>query len=222
MKTENKVLMLQAREALKGKWGDAVIAALVFSFVSGASSAIPFASLVVSGPLAAGVAYYFLNLSRNKSVSFEDLFKGFSNFLTTLVAFLLVSLYTMLWMLLLIVPGIIAAISYSQVFFILAENPSLTASDAITKSKLMMNGYKWKYFCLSCRFIGWSILCLFTFGIGLLWLIPYMQVSFAKFHDDIKNSEDTILASPIFVTSNEAVTQSPESVSVPVSTSVTG
>lgn len=186
MKTENKMLMLEAREALAGKWGGAVIATLVFCLISIAASSIPFASLVVNGPLAMGVAYYFLSLSRGKTPLIEDLFKGFNYFVNTLVAFLLVTLFTILWMLLLIVPGIIAAISYSQVFFILAEDPTLNSSAAIEKSKKMMYGYKWKYFCLGFRFIGWVILACITFGIGFLWLIPYMQVTLAKFHDDIK------------------------------------
>jgi uncharacterized membrane protein len=192
MKKENKMLMLEAREVLKGKWGNAVIGTLVFCVISGAASAIPFVSLVVSGPLAMGVAYYFLALSRGKTPVIEDLFKGFNYFLNTFVTFLLVSLFTLLWMLLLIIPGIVAAISYSQVFFILAEDPMLNSSAAIEKSKKMMYGYKWKYFCLGFRFIGWAILCIFTFGIGFLWLIPYMQVTLAKFHDDIKGDHPQV------------------------------
>ena len=58
--------------------------------------------------------------------------------------------------------------------------------DAIDKSKKMMDGYKWKYFCLVLRFLGWALLCILTLGIGFLWLIPYMQVSMAKFYDDVK------------------------------------
>lgn len=192
MKTENKMLMMQAREALKGKWGGAVIATLVFCLISGAASAIPFVSLIVSGPLAMGIAYYFLALSRGKDPLIEDLFKGFNYFLNTFVAFLLVTLYTLLWMLLLVIPGIIAAISYSQVFFILAEDPTINSSDAIEKSKKMMYGYKWKYFFLGFRFIGWAILALLTCGIGFLWLIPYMQVTLAKFHDDIKGGHSQV------------------------------
>jgi uncharacterized membrane protein len=89
-------------------------------------------------------------------------------------------------MLLLIVPGIIAAISYSQTFYILADDPGMDAISAIDKSKKMMRGYKWKYFCLGLRFIGWALLCILTLGIGLFWLDTYMQTSFAKFYDDVK------------------------------------
>lgn len=186
MKKENSMLMFEARQSLSGKWSGAVVLTLVFCLISGASSVIPFGPLLLNGPLAMGLAYYFLSLSRGKSPVLEDLFKGFNYFLNTFVAFLLVTLFTMLWTFLLIIPGIIAAISYSQVFFILAEDPTISGSVAIEKSKKMMYGYKWKYFCLAFRFIGWAILCVFTFGIGFFWLIPYVQVTLAKFHDDIK------------------------------------
>jgi uncharacterized membrane protein len=95
-------------------------------------------------------------------------------------------LFILLWTLLLIIPGIIAAISYSMTFYILADDNSIGAMDAIDKSKKMMDGYKWKCFCLGLRFLGWALLCILTLGIGFLWLMPYMQVSMAKFYDDVK------------------------------------
>jgi uncharacterized membrane protein len=95
-------------------------------------------------------------------------------------------------MFLLIVPGIIAAISYSMTFFIIADDRTISPLDAITKSKKMMYGYKWKYFCLCWRFLGWAILCMFTLGIGIFWLVPYVQVSVSKFYDDIKGGETVV------------------------------
>jgi len=97
-------------------------------------------------------------------------------------------IFTVLWTLLLIIPGIIAAISYSMTFFIMADDDSIDAMAAIDKSKAMMNGYKMKYFRMNLRFLGWSLLCFLTLGIGFLWLIPYMYVSYVKFYDDIKNN----------------------------------
>ncbi|GHT57847.1 hypothetical protein FACS18945_2990 [Bacteroidia bacterium] len=99
------------------------------------------------------------------------------------------------WSLLLIIPGIIAAISYSMTFYIIADDPAISAMDAINKSKKMMYGYKMKYFCLSLRFLGWALLCILTLGIGFLWLMPYIQVTFAKFYDDLKaaNTEEVVV-----------------------------
>lgn len=70
-------------------------------------------------------------------------------------------------------------------FFIIAENDSIGPLEAVTKSKEMMDGNKWKLFCLGWRFFGWALLCILTLGIGFLWLMPYMVVSYAKFYDYI-------------------------------------
>ena len=90
-----------------------------------------------------------------------------------------------LWLLLLIIPGIIAALRYSQTWYILSEDKNIGALEAINKSKEMMVGNKWKLFCLYFRFFGWFILCILTLGLGFIVLGPYMSVSFAKFHDDL-------------------------------------
>jgi uncharacterized membrane protein len=60
------------------------------------------------------------------------------------------------------------------------------ALEAITRSRAMMNGKKWKFFCLNMRFIGWALLCILTCCIGFLWLIPYISTSTARFYDDVR------------------------------------
>lgn len=91
-------------------------------------------------------------------------------------------------MILFIIPGLIAALSYSMTFFIIADDNSIDGFEALKKSKQMMKGYKWKYFCLNLRFLGWLVLCILSLGIGFLWLIPYVQVTNANFYEDIKDS----------------------------------
>ena len=86
----------------------------------------------------------------------------------------------------LIIPGIIAAYAYSMAFFIMADNPSVGALEAIRRSKAIMRGRKAKLFCLDLRFLGWGILCLLTLGIGFLWLVPYIQASHAHFYEDVR------------------------------------
>ncbi len=199
MKTENVVLMRMSRESLKGKWGLAIGTFVVYILVIGSIQAItqffPIAgllSLIIAGPFALGMAIFALTLSRNQDARLEQIFHGFNNFGTSLGAYLLMVLFVILWTLLLIIPGIIAALSYSMTFYILADDNSIGAMDAIDKSKIMMNGYKWKYFCLGLRFFGLALLCILTLGIGLLWLFPYMQVSMAKFYDDVKGNQLTV------------------------------
>jgi uncharacterized membrane protein len=189
--TENKVLMQQARDALKGKWGLAAGTYFVFILISVGLECIRFPkvggvlSFIMTGPLNVGLAVFFLAISRNKEPQFSHLFDGFKNFLVNSLTLIYLTIFIILWSLLLIIPGIIAAISYSMTFFIRADDDSLTALEAITKSKKMMYGYKWKLFCLYLRFIGWALLCILTLGIGFLWLVPYIEVSAAKFYDDL-------------------------------------
>jgi len=193
MKTENLVLMQMARKSLKDKWGLAIGTFVVYMLIIGAiqttTEFFPLVSLLllaICGPMALGIAIFSINISRNQDAKLEQIFQGFNNFGTSTGAYLLMLLFTFLWTLLLIIPGIIAVLSYSMTFYILADDNSIGAMEAIDKSKKMMDGYKWKYFCLGLRFIGWSLLCILTLGIGFLWLLPYMQVSMVKFYDDIK------------------------------------
>jgi len=99
----------------------------------------------------------------------------------------LVGLYTFLWSLLLIIPGIIAAYSYSMAPFILIDNPDIGVSEAIRRSKEIMRGHKFDYFALQLSFIGWAILACLTFGIGFLWLIPYIQLTSIEFYRYIRD-----------------------------------
>jgi uncharacterized membrane protein len=194
MKTENIDLMKMARESLKGKWGIAigtfVVYALIMGVIQSPARFFPpsgLLSLIIGGPMAVGISIFSLALSRNQNAEIGQIFKGFVNFGTALGAYLLMVLFVFLWSLLLVVPGIIAAISYSMTFYILADDPSIRAKQALDKSKMMMMGYKWKFFCLLFRFFGWFLLCILTMGVGFLWLMPYINVSTAKFYDDIKD-----------------------------------
>ncbi|MGV8877562.1 MAG: DUF975 family protein [Sphingobacteriaceae bacterium] len=192
MKTKNVELMRMARASLNGKWGLAIGTLLVYMAIAVVPQIIPIvgpiAVLIITGPLGLGLAYFSLSISRNQDAKLEQIFEGFNNFVTALVAYLLMLLFILLWMLLLIIPGIMAAIAYSMTFYILADDPSIKPMDAIDKSKKMMDGYKWKYFCLGLRFFGLALLCLLTLGIGFLWLLPYMYVTMANFYEDIKSN----------------------------------
>ena len=99
------------------------------------------------------------------------------------------SAFTFLWTLLLVVPGIVALMRYSQAWFIMADDPNIRPMEAIEKSKQMMDGHKWEYFVLGLSFIWWFLLCCVTLGIGLLWLIPYIQTTVANFYDDLKSNQ---------------------------------
>ena len=181
-KTPNRDLMRQARESLTGYWGIALGAMIVYQLILGA---VQGAQLVLGGPMMLGLSILFLSISRRTGSTFSQLFDGFSNFATALCAYLLTLIFIILWTLLLIVPGIIATLSYAMTFYIIADDPSVGALEAIQRSKEMMQGHKWKLFYLHWRFFWRALLCLLTCGIGFFWLGPYMQASTAKFYDDI-------------------------------------
>ena len=196
MNTDNLTLMRASREALRGKWGIAILTFFIYSLLTATSTAArPHGSmltisttltLIIGGPLALGAAIFSLSLSRGKEARLEQLFQGFNNFANALITYLLLLLYVFLWMLLLIVPGIIAALGYSLTFYILADDPNIKPQDALKKSKSMMDGHKEKLFYLYLRFLLLAILCILTLGIGFLWLVPYVHVTMAKFYDDVR------------------------------------
>lgn len=190
MGTPNTVLMKMARQSLKGNWAIAIGAFFVHLLINCTISSVPtfgpFIVLFTNAPLILGAASFSLAISRGREATFELSFSGFNNYGKALATYLLMLLYVLLWALLLIIPGIIAALSYSMAFYVLADNPSLTPGEALRISKRMMVGYKWKLFGLMLLFILLVLLCILTLGIGLLWLIPYTNVTMAKFYDDIR------------------------------------
>jgi uncharacterized membrane protein len=188
--TPNRDLMAQARACLSGHWGIAVGATLIWFAISMAAGSVPclgaFAGILISGPMMVGFSLFALALARGSRADLSAVFDGFKRFGVAVGAYVLSTIFVFLWMLLFIVPGIVAALAYSMTWFILADDPKVGPLEAIRRSRDMMRGYKWKLFCLSCRFIGWWLLCILTLGIGMLWLWPYYMASLARFYDDIQ------------------------------------
>lgn len=186
----NSSIRSSARDQLKGNWGIAVLLCLTFSIICGLPAYVPYfgviIGIVLSGPLTLGLSTCFLKFVRHESFIFENLFDGFKRFSSSVIAQLLTTIFILLWTLLFIIPGIIAYCSYSMVFYILSDNPNLSAMEALRKSKEMMMGFKWKLFCLHLSFIGWALLSIITLGIGFLWLTPYVYSSIATFYEDLK------------------------------------
>lgn len=150
-------------------------------------------SIIISGPLYLGVAFYFSQFIVNKDLGIRDMFYGF-NFLwgKSILLYFFTGLFTLLWLLCFIVPGIIKAFAYSMAPYILAENPNMTVFEALDESQAMMEGYKWDLFKLGFSFIGWFLLSLLTLGVLLIWVIPYMQAAQAEFYHQNKLKKGTI------------------------------
>ena len=152
---------------------------------------VDFFSLVISiaiMPLTMGLLNWFRRTIYEKTPLSEMFcFYRDGHFVGAVGTQLLVSLYTWLWSLLFVIPGIIKTYSYSQARFIKAENPNISASRAIELSKKMMAGHKWDLFILHCSFFGWALLSAFTYHIlGIVYVFPYLYASLAFAYEEIK------------------------------------
>lgn len=183
----------QAKAALKGHWGVAILVGLAMVGINWVIGMIPVIGWIVS--LAAvvfefGIAAFYLSVVRAGDIQFTTLFSSsFEGFAKKLGTMWLQILYIFLWSLLLWIPGIVKSYSYAMTEYILLDNPELTANEAITKSREMMNGYKWKLFVLDLSFIGWRILCMIPLlgtVLNLLYVNPYYTATRAQFYEELK------------------------------------
>ncbi len=174
-----------------GELNNQLSAFLIGSAVYIAITAIVLAALyfILGSIVAVGYSKFNLDLVDRREAKIETLFIYFEKWKTTSAARLLRSLYTFLWALLFLIPGIVASYSYAMTDYILAEHPDMTASEAIERSKEMMSGNRFRLFCLQLSFIGWSILCSFTLGIGYLGLRTYRQTATAAFYREVSGTE---------------------------------
>lgn len=199
----------QALATLRGKWGSFVGLTFIYLLLTGIVSTLSnfgtifqgssFATLALflSGtgylftllilPLSVGFSVAHLHASRQDlPADIGDLFYGYSNFLHVLGTILLMVVLVVCGCFLLVVPGIILGLAYSMTPFILRDHPELSVTETLQMSRAMMMGHKWELFLLELSFIGWMILGIFTFFIGYLWLIPYMQMTTTKFYEQLR------------------------------------
>lgn len=202
-----------AREHMKGSWGLSIGVAAIACLLGGllvgtlflpdeftyrwnlsVSSAtqidikygvLGLASIVLGGVLQLGYAVFLLRQHDGQDLKLEVLFSQFDRFGTGFAQAFLRSLYTLLWSLLFIIPGIVATYRYAMTPFILAEHPELTASQAIARSKELMMGRKFDLFLLDLSFLGWVILAALTMNLGHLFLNPYRNAAYAVFYRNI-------------------------------------
>ena len=182
---------LEAKEMLKSSnsWGTAIAVSLVFAIITGALSSTFAGLIILGGAFYVGLSIAFVNLFRRGNMEFSDLFQGFSavEFTSTIGLYVKMVIFTFLWSLLFVIPGIIKAFGYSMAPFILADHPSLTGGEALAVSTDLMAGKKWNFFCLLLSFIGWDILSFFTLGILQIWIMPWKYAAMANFYESIKD-----------------------------------
>lgn len=204
----------EALEALRGNWAPAVAGAIVFILLmcliiapSWCANMVAFGqftlpagllkvftwiglplNIIFHYPLIFGTSVSYYNLFMGDSDVTSNLFRNtFSGYPRMLLGSFLVYLFTILWSLLLIVPGIVKGLAYAMTPFILKDFPELSPNQAINLSVKMMKGHKFDYFWLNLSFAGWYILSMFTLAIGFVWLLPYVQTATAAFYQEVKN-----------------------------------
>ena len=212
MKTNSEIRQ-EALVLLKGNWGAAVGVTLVFMLLVYACSLVAttigmfagkpigdseglliqafsmFASILLIFPLSFSFIMLSLGFQRGADdLKVKGIFRAFNKpyYGKSMGLYLLIAIFTALWTMLLIVPGIIKSLSYALAPYILADNPELTANQAINRSMEMMKGHTMELFLMWLGYTGFALLSILALGIPLLWLYPYYQVVLAKFYEDIK------------------------------------
>ena len=187
-------LKAAAKSQIKGKIGILFVIGLIIALITVAASALlslipgggAVVSIIITPAFALSTIRVYLNLFNGNKPAAGDAFCGFDDFLAAFKVNFLVGLFTYLWTLLFIIPGIIKGISYSMSLYILAENKGKKALECINESKAMVHGHKMDLFVLDLSFIGWGLLCAITFGIAAIWVIPYINATYMNAYQSLK------------------------------------
>lgn len=180
------------RNIFSASWMLALVACAITSAILSACGSIPYAgavaAVILSGPLAFGLAYSFLKQARDgQAMNIKDLFIGFNGaqFSQLLLLGLMQDIFIFLWSLLFIVPGIVKSYAYSMAYYIKADHPEYTWKQCLDESTRMMDGHKGDLFVQDLSFIGWLILGGLCMGVGSLWVAPYIQAARAQFYESL-------------------------------------
>lgn len=144
---------------------------------------------ILIGPVELGLTSFFLDLKRSQHSKIELFIYGFKNFSYALELFVIKFMVILVNLLLLLVPGIVALLNYSMSFYILHDNPSLCPREILKQSKELIYGYRLNLLRLYLSFIGWTIVSILTFGVGFIWLIPYIKTTTANFYDQLRRNK---------------------------------
>jgi len=159
---------------------------LVSYKISPVSAIIAFVLLILVSIIMVAYQKYIMNFVRTGNFNSKDIINCVKEkWLNILVSSLLMGIIVGLCSMLLVVPGIIMAMAYAMVSYIVIDT-NLNGVDSLKRSREMMKGHKWEYFVFVLSFIGWQLLVPFTFGLLLIWLYPYMTVAECLYYEKLK------------------------------------
>ena len=136
-----------------------------------------------------GLARYFIRFGREKAGLGAFLGGFFRKYFRTMWVYFLTGLKLILWTLCFIIPGLIKAVEYSMLHFVMADNPDLSTREIYRETRALMKGCKWKFFWLEFSFIGWYILCALTCGLAVPFFLPYHSATLAEFYHYAKDRQ---------------------------------
>ena len=182
---------MAAKERLQGKIGILVLIALVafIGMMVIGTITLGLGAFLLAGGVMLAFAWIFLNvLRRAYEPRVEDLMLGFKqgNFERGFFGYLRYAFFTFFWSLLFFFPGLVKAIAYSQMFYLMADHKDMGAATAQRESMALMYGHKWEYFVLQLSFIPWFLLVSLTFGIALIYVGPYYSLTMAAYYDRLQ------------------------------------
>ena len=189
-----KEIKAAAKAQLGGKiFGNRWMMALLVCLIVGAIEAVAgtiipgLGVLIITGPLAFGACFIFLKQYRDgEDMKIGDVFCGFtSDFGQNFLIGLMTGIFTFLWGLLLVIPGIVKSYAYSMAYYIKADNPDYDWRECITASRMLMRGHKWEKFVLDLSFLGWYIVGALVLGVGTLWVVPYHTAATTIFYENL-------------------------------------
>lgn len=170
----------------KNNWLMGVVLILIVSAITTVASNIPVLPLFLIGPLGVGTMAFFKAIARNGNAKVERLFEGFSkDFGGTLVLGIVTTIFTVLWSLLFLIPGIVKGYAYSMAYYLKSEHEDWDWRRCLDESIKLTNGHKMDLFILDLSFIGWYLVGSLCFGVGTLWVEAYHRQTLVNFYEEL-------------------------------------
>ena len=189
MKSRSEI-KTQAKSNFHAQYGISVGAYILFMVLIGALSWTFFGTLLLIPAFIVGYAFFSVCIYKGEPGDIGGMFNaGFSDYARNLGGVLWMWLFTFLWTLLFVIPGIVKYFSYFMTPYILADSKNVSATQALTLSMRMTKGYKGAIFVMYLSFIGWMLLSMLTCGVlQLLYVGPYMKASLAGMYVELKKN----------------------------------
>ncbi len=181
----------KAKLQIKGNIGILFVCQLIITLISSIAAPIFMSGLLTAPSFALSTVMIYIALTQNVRPSVGDIWKGFNLFGKALWLSIITGFLTFLWSLLFTIPGIIKGIAYSMAPYILADNPGMTAREALRESIRLTHGHKGELFVLKLSFIGWVLLVPLTLGLIVIWLAPYSHATYVNYYIALKSKENT-------------------------------